>query len=93
MHQLTQWLKKLLILLVRGYQLLLSPFLGNNCRFYPSCSSYMIEAIEVHGVFKGLWLGTRRILRCHPYSDGGIDPVPPRCGCAGHDERFRIVTT
>ena len=90
MHQLTQWLKKLLILLVRGYQLLLSPFLGNNCRFYPSCSSYMIEAIEVHGVFKGLWLGTRRILRCHPYSDGGIDPVPPRCGCADRDERSEL---
>ncbi|GAB0151188.1 membrane protein insertion efficiency factor YidD [Marinobacterium sp. BA1] len=90
MHRLTQWLKKLLILLVRGYQLLLSPFLGNNCRFYPSCSSYMIEAIEVHGVFKGLWLGTRRILRCHPYSDGGIDPVPPRCGCADRDERSEL---
>ena len=95
MHQLTQWLKKLLILLVRGATQLyyFSPFLGNNCRFYPSCSSYMIEAIEVHGVFKGLWLGTRRILRCHPYSDGGIDPVPPRCGCAGHDERSELSRT
>jgi len=82
MHQLTQWLKQALILLVRGYQLLLSPVLGNNCRFYPSCSSYMIEAIEVHGIIKGIWLGTRRLLRCHPYSDGGIDPVPPRCGCS-----------
>jgi len=81
MHQLTQWLKQALILLVRGYQLLLSPVLGNNCRFYPSCSSYMIEAMEVHGIIKGIWLGTRRLLRCHPYSDGGIDPVPPRCGC------------
>lgn len=69
-----------LILLVRLYQIAISPFLGNNCRFYPSCSSYMIEAIQVHGVFKGLYLGTRRILRCHPYSDGGLDPVPP-CGC------------
>jgi|JTFN01.1.fsa_nt_gb hypothetical protein len=86
MHSLNKWLKQALVLLVRGYQLLLSPFLGNNCRFYPSCSSYMIEAIEVHGILKGLWLGTRRILRCHPYSDGGIDPVPPRCGCGGHDE-------
>jgi len=82
MHQLTQWLKQALILLVRGYQLLLSPVLGNNCRFYPSCSSYMIEAIEVHGIIKGIWLGTRRLLRCHPYSDGGIDPVPPRCDCS-----------
>src|SRR5690554_1334286 len=83
MHSLNKWLKQALVLLVRGYQLLLSPFLGNNCRFYPSCSSYMIEAIEVHGVLKGLWLGTRRILRCHPWNDGGLDPVPPRCGCSG----------
>lgn len=81
MHQINHWLKKILILLVRGYQILLSPVLGNNCRFYPSCSSYMIEAIETHGILKGFWLGFRRILRCHPYHDGGIDPVPPRCGC------------
>ncbi|GAA0686999.1 hypothetical protein GCM10009104_11260 [Marinobacterium maritimum] len=69
----------LLIRLVRLYQIAVSPFLGNNCRFYPSCSSYMIEAIQVHGILKGLYLGTRRILRCHPYSEGGLDPVPPRC--------------
>ncbi len=71
---------RLLIFLVRTYQIAISPFLGNNCRFYPSCSSYMIEAIQVHGAIKGLYLGTRRILRCHPYSDGGLDPVPP-CSC------------
>lgn len=76
---INRWLTRLLILLVRLYQIAISPFLGNNCRFYPSCSSYMIEAIQVHGIFKGLFLGTRRILRCHPYSDGGMDPVPPRC--------------
>lgn len=69
----------LLIRLVRLYQIAISPFLGNNCRFYPSCSSYMIEAIQVHGILKGLYLGTRRILRCHPYSEGGLDPVPSRC--------------
>ncbi len=77
---LNRLVARLLILLVRLYQIAISPFLGNNCRFYPSCSSYMIEAIQVHGVLKGLYLGTRRILRCHPYSDGGLDPVPP-CGC------------
>ncbi|WP_210396522.1 membrane protein insertion efficiency factor YidD [Motiliproteus sediminis] len=71
-------MRKLLIMLIRGYQLLVSPFLGNNCRFYPSCSAYVIEAIEVHGVVRGLWLGLRRILRCHPYCDGGIDPVPSK---------------
>ncbi|SMR71362.1 membrane protein insertion efficiency factor YidD [Marinobacterium sediminicola] len=72
-----------LILLVRLYQVAISPFLGNNCRFYPSCSSYMIEAIQLHGVLKGVYLGTRRLLRCHPYSDGGLDPVPPRCQHSG----------
>lgn len=74
-------LMRILIFLVRGYQIAISPFLGNNCRFYPSCSSYMIEALQVHGIIKGLYLGTRRILRCHPYSDGGIDPVPPPACC------------
>lgn len=76
-----RWLKKLLILPIRAYQYLISPLLGSNCRFYPSCSYYMIEAIETHGVLKGGYLGLRRILRCHPYSDGGMDPVPPHCPC------------
>jgi len=79
--KLTRGLKTLLILPIRGYQYLISPLLGSNCRFYPSCSHYMIEAIETHGIVKGGYLGIRRILRCHPYSDGGMDPVPPRCGC------------
>ncbi len=73
--------KKCLILLVRFYQLLISPVLGNNCRFYPSCSHYMIEAIELKGPIKGTWLGLRRLARCHPYSDGGFDPVPGSCDC------------
>lgn len=73
-------LTRILIGLVRVYQLCISPVMGSNCRFYPTCSSYMIEAIQTHGALKGLWLGIRRLLRCHPYSDGGIDPVPePRC--------------
>lgn len=83
-HRLKWGLQKLLILPIRGYQYLISPMLGSNCRFYPSCSHYMIEAIETHGILKGGYLGIRRILRCHPYSDGGMDPVPPRCGCK-HD--------
>nr|WP_305799384.1 membrane protein insertion efficiency factor YidD [Marinobacterium weihaiense] len=78
---------RILILLVRAYQLAISPFLGNNCRFYPSCSGYMIEALQTHGILKGLYLGTRRILRCHPYSDGGIDPVPPPKHRCPHHER------
>ena len=70
--------KKLFILPVRGYQKFISPLLGNNCRFMPTCSAYMIEAIEVHGVAKGLLLGLWRILRCNPFGKGGFDPVPPK---------------
>jgi putative membrane protein insertion efficiency factor len=69
-------IKWLAIKLVRGYQLLLSPFLGNNCRFYPSCSNYTVIAIQRFGVLKGSWISLLRILRCHPRSCGGIDPVP-----------------
>ena len=76
MNTLTSMARRLFILLVKGYQLLISPFLGNNCRYYPTCSQYTIEAIELHGIFKGTWLGIRRISRCHPFHEGGIDPVP-----------------
>ena len=69
-------MQKILILLIRGYQLLISPILGNNCRFYPSCSCYAREAIVTHGSIKGVWLTIRRLLRCHPYHPGGYDPVP-----------------
>lgn len=71
-------MQKILIALIRGYRYLLSPLLGNHCRFYPSCSGYAIEALELHGPTKGLWLGCRRLLRCHPWHGGGHDPVPPR---------------
>lgn len=73
-------MKKVFIALVKGYQLLISPFLGNNCRFYPSCSQYMIQAIEEHGIFKGVYLGLKRLSKCHPWHEGGMDPVPP-CRC------------
>ena len=69
-------MKKLLITLIKGYQYLLSPFLGCHCRFHPSCSSYALEAIEIHGILKGSYLIIRRLLRCHPFSPGGFDPVP-----------------
>ena len=69
-------MKALLLLLLRGYQYAVRPLLGANCRFHPSCSDYTHDAIERHGVAKGVWLGARRILRCHPYHPGGYDPVP-----------------
>ena len=69
-------MRRLMTGLIRAYQVLLSPLLGNNCRFYPSCSQYAIEAIERHGVPRGAWLGLRRVLRCHPWHPGGVDPVP-----------------
>ncbi|WOJ97445.1 membrane protein insertion efficiency factor YidD [Congregibacter brevis] len=65
--------------MIRGYQLLLSPLLGNHCRYYPSCSSYAAEAIETHGAWKGSRLSAARLLRCHPWHEGGADPVPPAC--------------
>ncbi len=69
-------MRAILIALIRGYQWFVSPLLGNHCRFYPSCSQYAREAIERHGVRRGLWLAVRRLLRCHPWQPGGVDPVP-----------------
>ena len=65
-----------LILVLRAYKLAVSPLLPPACRYYPSCSDYMVQAIAAHGPGWGLWLGTRRVLRCHPWHEGGIDSVP-----------------
>lgn len=73
-------MKTLLIALIDGYRLLLSPFFGTQCRFYPTCSSYAREAIEVHGAWRGSWLAVKRVLKCHPWHPGGVDPVPPKNG-------------
>jgi putative membrane protein insertion efficiency factor len=67
-----------LLLLVRAYQLILGPFLGGACRFYPSCSNYAVQAIERHGARRGAALAAKRLLRCHPFSQGGVDLVPER---------------
>ena len=68
---------KILITLVHIYRYLLSPWLGNQCRFYPSCSTYALEALHEHGAARGSWLTLRRLSRCHPWHAGGCDPVPP----------------
>jgi putative membrane protein insertion efficiency factor len=70
--------RQALLALIRAYQLLLSPLLGQRCRFYPSCSHYAAEAIRRHGAVKGGWLSLRRVARCHPLHPGGHDPVPDR---------------
>jgi uncharacterized protein len=66
-----------LTMLVRGYQLVLSPLLGPRCRFYPSCSTYAVQALSTHGAVKGSWLAAGRLLHCHPWNPGGVDHVPP----------------
>lgn len=69
-------MRRLLIGVIRAYQYLLSPWWGSQCRFTPTCSHYAVEALERHGALSGSWLAARRILRCHPWSAGGYDPVP-----------------
>ena len=76
LHSITQLPQQLLILLVRGYQLTISPVLPPSCRFSPSCSHYTLEALRRYGALKGSWLGARRLLRCHPFNPCVFDPVP-----------------
>lgn len=71
-------LSRILIGTVKIYQRFLSPLIGKNCRFIPTCSEYMIEAIRIHGPLKGTWLGIRRIARCNPFGGWGYDPVPQK---------------
>ncbi len=74
-------MKWILVKLIRGYQLFLSPLLGSRCRYFPTCSSYATEALEEHGILKGSLLAVKRIGRCHPLAEGGLDPVPS-CQCS-----------
>ncbi|MBM4233986.1 MAG: membrane protein insertion efficiency factor YidD [Gammaproteobacteria bacterium] len=71
-------MRAVLRVLIRAYQLIISPWHGPTCRYHPSCSHYALEAIDTHGAWRGGWLALQRIGRCHPLRKGGYDPVPPR---------------
>jgi putative membrane protein insertion efficiency factor len=68
-------MQRVLIGILKGYKLFISPFLPSACRYYPTCSEYMMEAVAKHGPVKGVWMGLRRLGRCHPFHEGGYDPV------------------
>jgi hypothetical protein len=70
----------MLIAIIKLYKYFISPLLGSNCRFYPSCSSYSLEALQRHGAIIGCYLTLKRLLKCHPFHQGGIDPVPEKFG-------------
>jgi putative membrane protein insertion efficiency factor len=69
-------MSRLLVALIQAYRYTLSPMLGRNCRFFPSCSEYAVEALRRYGAVRGTWLAARRVARCHPWHPGGFDPVP-----------------
>ena len=68
-------MQRIIIAALRGYKLLISPLLPSACRYYPTCSEYMLDAVAKHGVLKGIWMGLKRLGRCHPFHAGGYDPV------------------
>lgn len=82
-------MRRLLILLLLGYKRFISPLLGQHCRFHPSCSVYGMQAIERFGALRGSWLTARRLARCQPFCDGGLDPVPERWPKRGEHRRCR----
>jgi len=76
---------RLLLVLLAGYRRFVSPLLGQRCRFYPSCSAYAVEAVQLHGAARGSWLAVRRLARCHPFHPGGLDFVPGSPQARGSD--------
>lgn len=77
-------MRKIFIFLIRVYQVTLSPVFGQHCRYTPTCSNYAIEALHKHGIFHGGWLGIKRLFSCHPWHEGGYDPVPDKKHDCGH---------
>jgi len=80
------------VLILRAYRAVISPLYGDVCRYYPSCSHFTLQAIQQYGVVRGTWMGTRRIARCHPWAEGGIDDVPARAVQRYQLTRFGFVT-
>lgn len=78
LNHIESFITKSLQMLIKAYAYLVSPWLGNRCRFHPSCSVYAAQALEEHGILKGLYLAVKRLLKCGPWSPGGDDPVPPK---------------
>jgi putative membrane protein insertion efficiency factor len=89
------WLlpRNICVAVLRLYRAVISPLYGDVCRYYPSCSSYALQAIQLHGVVNGIWLGIRRIARCHPWAEGGVDDVPPPSHQPYRISRFGFVST
>lgn len=81
------------VLILRVYRAVISPLYGDVCRYYPSCSHYALNAIQGHGVIKGIWLGSRRLARCHPWAAGGVDDVPTNPRSKYGVTRFGFVTS
>ena len=92
MRFLSSAVSKVLTGLIRTYQIAFSPFLGSNCRYNPTCSAYAISAVERHGPFLGSILAVKRICRCHPWADGGYDPVPEKHNALKDNERQKPRT-
>lgn len=86
-------MKYLLISLLKAYRAVISPLYGQVCKYYPSCSAYALEAVQVHGAGRGSWLAARRLGSCHPWSEGGYDPVPGTAAAAEWDEEKAMKAT
>ena len=85
--------RNLMVLVLRLYRAVISPLYGDVCRYYPSCSSYALQAVQQYGVVRGSWMGMRRIARCHPWAAGGVDDVPQRVGQKYAVTRFGFVVS
>lgn len=86
LYPFKQIVKIIILFLVYFYRFAISPLTPASCRHYPTCSEYMVDAIKIHGPFRGFWLGVKRLSKCHPWGTHGIDPVPP----AKHPDAFKF---